>query len=101
MGEGCIDLGLKAIATCSGWTRLERLNITEAHAKKLATFQRANKKKQVRNIHAKSKNRRKDWNHKTTTSLIENNRLIRVGNISSSSLMKTSRAGLNKLDFHL
>jgi IS605 OrfB family transposase len=94
MREGCIgiDLGLKTIATCSDGTRLERVNITEAHAKKLAIFQRANKKKQVRNIHAKSKNRRKDWNHKTTTTLIENNRLIRIGDISSSSLMKTSMA---------
>lgn len=87
-----IDLGLKTIATLSNGGTLNRNNITNAYATKLATAQRAKKKKQVTNIHTKIKNVRRDWNHKQTTKLINSFDRIIVGNVSSSKLKKTRMA---------
>lgn len=87
-----IDLGLKTIAVTSDGEELSRDNLTNKFAAKLATAQRARKKKQVKAIHAKIKNSRKDWNHKTTTKLVNNNDEIFVGNVNSSKLKKTKMA---------
>lgn len=87
-----IDLGLKTIATLSNGDKLSRENITTKYASKLAMAQRARKKKQVKNIHAKIKNVRKDWNHKETTKLINRFDHIVVGNVSPSKLKKTRMA---------
>ena len=87
-----IDMGLKTIATLSNGTTLDRENITTKYASKLAMAQRAGKKKQTRSIHAKIKNVRNDWNHKTTTKLINQFDTIYVGNVSSSKLIKTRMA---------
>lgn len=87
-----IDLGLKTIATLSDGTIIDRDNFTNKYAKKLATAQRARKKKRVTAIYAKIKNSRKDWNHKTTTKLVNNNDGIFVGNVNSGRLMKTKMA---------
>jgi IS605 OrfB family transposase len=46
----------------------------------------------VRKIHAKIRNKRQDWSHKESTNLIKSSRLIRVGNVSASRLMKTRMA---------
>ena len=59
---------------------------------KLAKAQRANKKRQVKTIHAKVKNQRADTNHKFSTKLVKENALIVVGNVSSSKLAKTKMA---------
>jgi putative transposase len=87
-----IDLGLKTIAALSNGVELSRENITRAFEVKLAVAQRARKKKQVTAIHAKIKNKRKDWNHKTTTMLTNEFDLLAVGNVSSSKLKKTRMA---------
>ena len=58
----------------------------------LAKAQRARKKKRVKAIHPKIKNRRKDAQHKYTRKLAEHNAAIFVGNISSSKLVKTKLA---------
>ena len=87
-----IDLGLKTQLTCSDGSKYERENLTVTFEEKLAKAQRANKKKQVRAIHAKVKNKRKDWNHKTSTELSKRCKLIRVGNVSSGKLKKTKMA---------
>lgn len=91
-GEVGVDLGLKTIATLSNGTTLHRDNITNTYAEKLAIAQRARKRKQVKKIHAKIKNIRKDWNHKETTKLINSFDRIIVGDVSSSKLMKTRMA---------
>ena len=54
--------------------------------------QRANKKKRVKAIHAKIKNRRADAIHKFTTQLVREHSFIVVGNVSSSGLAKTKMA---------
>jgi IS605 OrfB family transposase len=90
--EGC-DLGLKQLVTCASGQVYTRENLTKTHAEKLATAQRARKKKQTRKIHAKIANRRKDWIEKTTTRLVERCERLAVGDVSASKLKK---AGLGK-----
>jgi len=92
LGQIGIDLGLKTTARCSNGTVLERQDFYRKSAEKLGKAQRANKKKQVRNIHAKIKNQRADAIHKFTTQLVKENRLIVVGNVSSKALAKTKMA---------
>ena len=87
-----IDLGLKTIVTCSNGDKINRENITRKFEEKLAMAQRANKKRQTANIHAKIKNIRNDFNQKETTKLIKRFGKIVVGNVSSSKLMKTRMA---------
>jgi putative transposase len=91
-GQIGIDLGLKTTATCSDGTVLERGDFYRNMEEKLGKAQRANKKKQVKNIHAKIKNKRKDTLHKFSNKLVKENSLIVVGNVSSSKLAKTKMA---------
>jgi putative transposase len=87
-----IDLGLKTIVSLSTGVDLSRDNLTNKYAAKLATAQRAKKKKLVRSIHLKIANKRKDWNHKVTTTLVRDFDKIVVGDVSSSKLIKTKLA---------
>ena len=87
-----IDLGLKEIATCSDGEKLKAERFYRQLESKLAIAQRANNKTQVKTIHAKIKNRRKDTTHKFTTNLVKNNGAIFVGDVSSSKLAKTKMA---------
>lgn len=88
---GC-DLGLKTIATLSDGVELSRENLTRRFEEQLAIAQRAKKKRRVTAIHAKIRNKRKDWNHKATTRLVRTYDKIVVGNVSSKKLMKTRMA---------
>ncbi|PKH01094.1 transposase [Psychromonas sp. MB-3u-54] len=92
IGEIGIDLGLKTTATCSDGTQLARKAFYRNSESKLGKAQRANKKKQVKSIHAKIKNQRNDAMHKFSTELVRNNGLIVIGNVSSSALAKTKMA---------
>lgn len=87
-----IDLGLKTLATLSDGSKIDRDNITNRFAERLGKSQRAKKKKQVRNIHQKISNCRKDFAHKVTTKLVNNHGTIFVGNVSPSRLKKTRMA---------
>lgn len=91
-GEVGIDLGLKDTATCSNGLKLESKQFYRNAERQLATAQRAHKKRRVKSIHAKVKNRRADHLHKFTTKLVSENSLIVVGNVSSSGLAKTKMA---------
>lgn len=91
-GQIGIDLGLKTTAVCSDGTVLNRSEYYRKMENKLAKAQRANKKRQVKTIHAKVKNQRADTNHKFSTKLVKENALIVVGNVSSSKLAKTKMA---------
>ena len=79
-----IDYGCKTAATCSNGDKLET-KFTQQYAEKLATAQRAHKKKQTRRINRKIKNKRSDATHKFTSNLVSENRLIVAGNVKSSS----------------
>ena len=87
-----IDLGLTDQATCSDGLKYNRENLTRRYEDELAMAQRARKKRRVAAIHAKIKNVRKDWAHKTTTEIIRRAKLIAVGDVSSSRLAKTCLA---------
>ncbi|WP_093312355.1 RNA-guided endonuclease InsQ/TnpB family protein [Allopseudospirillum japonicum] len=87
-----IDLGLKTTATCSDGTKLEAGHFYRDLEPKLAMAQRAGKKKQVKNIHAKIANRRKDALHKFSRQLVNRCGEIYVGNVKSSALAKTTMA---------
>lgn len=87
-----VDLGLKDLATCSDGTKIEAKRFYRDLEPKLAIAQRANKKKQVKAIHAKIANRRNDFLHKESTRLVRENAAIFVGNVSSSKLAKTKMA---------
>lgn len=86
-----IDLGLKDTAITSDGDVLHGRNFRMLEGK-LGVAQRANKKKQVKTIHAKIKNRRKDQLHKFSTKLVKNYGAIFVGNVSSKKLVKTKMA---------
>lgn len=87
-----IDLGLKDMATYSDGKRLENKKWYRNQEVKLAKAQRAKKKKQVKNIHAKIRNQRKDQLHKESRRLVNNFGTIAVGNVNSSKLAKTKMA---------
>jgi len=87
-----IDLGLKDFVVQSDGKKVENPRILNSYAEKLATFQKANKKKQVRNICAKIKNVRKDFQHKLSNEITKEFNNIFVGDVSSSRLMKTRMA---------
>ncbi len=86
-----IDLGLKTTATCSDGQKLEG-RLFRAAERRIATAQRANKKRQVRSLRAKVANQRKDALHKFSTKLVAENAAIFVGDVSSAKLVKTKMA---------
>lgn len=87
-----IDLGLKELAAMSCGQKVEAQRFYRDLESALATAQRAGKKDRVRAIHAKIRNRRKDFLHKLSTSLVREHGAIFVGNVSASALSKTRQA---------
>jgi len=87
-----IDLGLKDFATFSDGTKIANPRILSKYARKLAVAQRANKRKQVRKIHQKIKDVRKDFHHKLSNDVTKKYNHIFVGDVSSSTLSKTKLA---------
>ena len=83
-----IDLGLKDQAVLSSGAVYSRENITKRYAERLAMAQRARKTRRVTAIHAKIKNSRKDWAHKTTTEIARNSAQIFVGNVSPTAIKR-------------
>lgn len=55
-------------------------------------YQRAHKKKQVKNLHAKIKNKRKYFSHKVSNEICSTSEIVIVGDISASKLAKTRMA---------
>ena len=91
-GEIGIDLGLKALATCSDGVSIPAIQHYRQHETKLATAQRAHNRHRVKTIHARIANCRKDHLHKVSTELTARYALIAVGNVSAKKLAKTRMA---------
>jgi putative transposase len=87
-----VDLGLKSAATCSDGTELEQASFYRDLEPKLAQAQRKRRKRQVKTIHARIANRRKDSLHKFSRRLVNRSSRITVGNVSASKLAKTRMA---------
>lgn len=91
-GEIGADLGLKVTAAYSDGTVFAPEPAYRQMETALGVAQRGRKKKRVTAIHAKIANRRKDALHKETTRLVRENRLIVVGDVSPTKLVKTRMA---------
>jgi IS605 OrfB family transposase len=91
-GSVGIDLGLKDFAVLSTGEVIEAPKFYRKLESKLGINQHANKKKQVRKLHAKIKNARKDFHHKLSTRLVKEFEAIAVGNVKASSLARTKMA---------
>lgn len=87
-----IDLGLKDFAALSTGEVIENPRNFRVLEQKLATAQRARKKRQAKKIHAKIANRRRDHLHKLSHRLTNEFDHVVVGGVSSSALKKTKLA---------
>ena len=86
-----IDLGLKECATTSTGDKIEG-RWYRSHEQALGIAQRAKKKNRARAIHAKIRSQRKDALHQFSAQLVKNNAAIFVGDVASSTLVKTKMA---------
>ena len=87
-----VDLGLKSVAKCSDGPELKQAMFYRDLEPRLAEAQRKGRKRQVKTIHAKIANRRKDSLHKFSRALVNRSCSITVGNVSASKLAKTQMA---------
>jgi putative transposase len=87
-----IDLGLKEFAAMSDGAVIEAQQFYREMEEKLAIAQRANKKDQVKAVHAKIANRRKDFHYKLSAILVTSYGAIFVGNVNALALAKTKQA---------
>jgi len=91
-GEVGIDLGLKTLATLSNGEIVETPQFYRKSEAVLATAQRRKKSKRTKAIHAKVRNRRKDFLHQASAKIARENGLIIVGDVSPSKIAKTRMA---------
>jgi putative transposase len=87
-----MDLGLKDFAATSNGEKVEAERFYRNQEAALATAQRADKKARVRAIHARIANRRKDFLHKLSATLVAGHGAIFVGNVNAAGLARTRMA---------
>lgn len=87
-----IDLGLTTMATLSDGVTVDMPRFYRQSEAALAVAQRARKSKRARAIHAKARNRRKDFLHKASLTLAKEYGTIILGDVAPSKLAKTRMA---------
>lgn len=87
-----IDLGLKDLIATSAGEKVEAPRWFRKQQERIATAQRACKKRQVRSLRAGVANRRADHLHKLSHRLVQEHGAIFVGNVNSAKLAKTKMA---------
>jgi IS605 OrfB family transposase len=87
-----IDLGLKEFAALSTGETIGNPRHLRKLEARLAVAQRAGKKAQARNIHAKIGNARADFHHKLSFRIVREFDYIAVGNVNAAGLAKTNMA---------
>ena len=87
-----IDLGLKNLVTLSTGEKIVNPRHWAALESALATAQRARKRCQTRNIHARICNARRDFLHKLSSRIVREFDDIAVGNVRAAGLATTSMA---------
>ena len=92
-----IDLGLKELASMSNGQKIEHPHYYKKSQDRIAVAQRANKKKQVKKLHTKVKNQRKDFLHKESKKIVREYSQIFVGNVNAKAIAKT-KMSKNSLD---
>ena len=91
-GEIGLDLGLKTHATGSNGFEHKAARFYRDLENRIGKAQRAGKKRFARALQRKAKLRRRDANHKASRTLVENNGLIVVGDVSPARLKMTRMA---------
>lgn len=92
-----IDLGLSFVVALSNGETIAAPQFYRKSEAALATAQRARKTKRVRRIHAKARNRRKDFLHKTSERIAKEYGFIVIGDVSPSKIAR-SRFAKSVLD---
>jgi IS605 OrfB family transposase len=87
-----IDLGLKELAVLSNGEKIANPGHLRQLEKRLASAQRARKRRQATNIHARIANARRDFLHKTALGIVRRFDYIAVGNVHAAGLARTSMA---------
>jgi len=87
-----IDLGFKTVAAAHNAPDLERATFYRDIESRLAEAQRRGRKRQVRTLHAKIANRRKDALHKYSRAVVDDAGAVFVGNVSASWQIKSGNA---------
>jgi putative transposase len=87
-----IDLGLQDFAALSNGDSIENPQCLRQLADKLATAQRARKRRQATNIYARIAKGRRDFHHKLSTRIAREFDYIAVGNVNAARLAKTRLA---------
>jgi putative transposase len=87
-----IDLGFKTVAKAFNAPDLEQSSFYRDLEPKLAEAQRRGRKRQVKTIHAKIANRRKNALHQYSRSIVEGSAAVFVGNISSAWQIQSGNA---------
>jgi len=95
-GSVGIDLGIKTTLSLSTEEKFNHDNFSKSLEVKLAKAQRHKKKRQIKKIHAKIKNKRKDWNHKTSNILTKNYRNIFVGDTTPTAILSDLSTKINR-----
>src|SRR5882672_775756 len=87
-----IDPGLKTLATLSTGEKIDNPKHYAKIEARLGKAQRAHKGRQVKKLHVKCANTRRDYLHKQTTRLVREFDYLAVGDVSAARLAKTSMA---------
>ncbi len=87
-----IDLGLDTFAALSSGEKITNPRHFRQLESRLAVAQRARKKRQVANLHARIRNARADFLHKLSIRLVTDFDYIAVGNVNAKGLAKTRLA---------
>ena len=87
-----IDLGLKDFAALSNGEKIENPRYLRQLAARLSSAQRARKRRQAANIHARIGQARRDFQHKLSTRIVREFDHIAVGNVNAAGLAKTHMA---------
>ena len=82
-----IDLGIKTIVALSTGENLNHDNFSKELEVKLARAQRRKKKREIQKVHAKIRNKRKDWNHKQSYMVSKEFKKVFVGDTSSEDIL--------------
>lgn len=87
-----IDLGLKCFAALSTGEAIDNPRHFRALEERLGKAQRAGKKRQATNLHARIANARRDFLHQLSHRLVREFDYIAVGNVNAAALARTRMA---------
>ena len=103
-----IDVGIAKLATLSDGTVFEPVNSFKRHQQRLARYQRAVSRKQkfsnnwkkaksrVQDLHARIANVRKDYLHKTTTTISQNHAIVCIEDLKIQNMSKSATGSVEK-----